>query len=489
MRLFGPTIVLLTPGLSLHSQSLLIRNRPHFVHSSVVSPFSKNRLPFEKSNKHGLVEVEKSADHANLICSADNGMSTLLKELQSDPKGFLRLDSTIDGERGLFLNNECTEKGAVLLRISMESCLTDRKPPKWFTENVDKDATFSPSSWATRLAASLLDLQLQSRKGNLGKSHSLWLSLLPKSEYLRASLPVHWPDETLTNAKSTALELAADRAYFSRGKAIQDLTFALQNFKLASDLTSEEVSTMVNNALDTVQTRSNRLESTIMKSIVVGPPHRVIAPGLDFINHGSSMSGESSANVEVVLEGVDEGELEVVVRASRDLNSGEELLVDYGDSARPAWRCLLNYGFVPQYRRIPSAGDPPSDERDDENLAELYIDGKRYDVGPSAIPSEMVAAARASTYPLSELGDIRNGQAEVELTADIALRLARRISDVSYLLLLEPERDLLDDHPVPSPFHVLSKKLAASLRWSQHRILLACASGLREYASEESSYL
>ena len=103
----------------------------------------------------------------------------------------------------------------------------------------------------------------------------------------------------------------------------------------------------------------------------------------------------------------------------------------------------------------------------------------------------MVAAAKASSYTISDINEIRNDELEIELTAEVALRIARRISDVAYLLLLEPEEDLYDDHPAVSPtkFQVISNRLAASLRWSQHRILLACAAGLRQFATEESSYL
>jgi hypothetical protein len=182
----------------------------------------------------------------------------------------------------------------------------------------------------------------------------------------------------------------------------------------------------------------------------------------------------------------------LVVRATADLRAGEEVLIDYGESARPAWKCLLSYGFVPQYNRIPSPGESTDDDDDDdENLAEVYMDGARYEVGPSSIPVEMVAAATASMYgpPDLEMGELE--EIEITLSPEVALRIARRLSDVAYHLLLEPERDMYDDHPAatPTPFQVMSNKLASSLRWSQHRILLACALGLREFATEANSYL
>jgi hypothetical protein len=115
---------------------------------------------------------------------------------------------------------------------------------------------------------------------------------------------------------------------------------------------------LINNALDIFQTRSCRLESGF-DGISFGPPHRrVLASGFDFINHGASVSWEAGANVTLAMKG---GEL--VVRATRRSPY-------YGDSTRPAWKCLLNYGFGPHFSRIPIPGDPPADERDDANLAE-----------------------------------------------------------------------------------------------------------------------
>ena len=80
---------------------------------------------------------------------------------------------------------------------------------------------------------------------------------------------------------------------------------------------------------------------------------------------------------------------------------------------------------------------------------------------------------------------------DVVLTPDVARKIARRISDVGYFLLLEPELDPYDDFDegdsgdLLTPSEVLSYKLAASLRWQQHKVLLTCANGLENYAKEE----
>jgi hypothetical protein len=74
---------------------------------------------------------------------------------------------------------------------------------------------------------------------------------------------------------------------------------------------------------------------------------------------------------------------ELVVRATR-----RSPYYTYGDSTRPAWKCLLNYGLGPHFSRIPVAGGPPADERDDVNLAEICLDGKQYHVGPYPFPAK-----------------------------------------------------------------------------------------------------
>jgi hypothetical protein len=82
----------------------------------------------------------------------------------------------------------------------------------------------STSSWAPRLAASLIDLHLQNNhyqtatSGNVNHGHKLWLSMLPDPDLLlQASLPVHGDDDMIQSTQCTALELAGELlAYFAR---------------------------------------------------------------------------------------------------------------------------------------------------------------------------------------------------------------------------------------------------------------------------------
>ena len=189
----------------------------------------------------------------------------------------------------------------------------------------------------------------------------------------------------------------------------------------------------------------------------------------------------------------------LVVRAIQDISQDEEVKIDYGASARPAWRCLLSYGFVPEYKRT------VEDAEEGENLAEVYMKGVRYEVADDSVPMDMVADATPRPWIDKDEGDPQSN--ENLLTPDIALRIAERIADAAYYLLLEPEQILDEkdgkelgeeddaDNTIQSstPFEVISKQLAASLRWSQHKILLTCAAGLTHFAKEhqnqeESSY-
>jgi hypothetical protein len=517
---------------STSSKTTESQSRPHiqYVHSSVVSPFSPQLANLEAASVSEIKLKEDMLPTDDDDSDSSDQLGNLYRMLGATPKDSLRLESTIsDGVRGVYLSKPVLE-GEVIVSIPLEACLSDESEsvPQWMMmaaleNDEENDDGYNPSSWATRLAASLIDLQLQSNQnqtettGNVNPGHKLWLSMLPDPDLLQASLPVHWGDDMLQSARCTALELAGDSAYFARAEAIEDLVFALTNYcEYEHGKSADELRTMCDEALDIVQTRTCRLDRGLSNDNdgrTYGPPLRVLAPIFDLINHGSANNrGESGANAQFALEGDDDEQLlmtkdgRLVVRAMRDLRQGDEVLIDYGPSTRPAWRCLLSYGFVPSNRRILAPGESISsssssnldDEEDEENVAEVYMDGIRFEVGPFSIPVDMVAAAMASLREQGSGGaigapllDDNDDGSEIALTPEVALRIAERISDVADQLILEPERDMHDDNPAakPTTFQVISNQLVASLRFSQHRVLLACALGLKDCVTEETSYL
>jgi hypothetical protein len=444
--------------------------------------------------------------------SGSDGETTLeeiCNHLKATPANLLHLKSD-DGERGVFLRRSI-KKNDIILKIPLSSCIRDDKPPIWYDtykslhKNVDDDDNFhyNPRKWATRLAASIVDLQIRGDLQNNGDYNvedddddvqvgfQKWLAMMPNQDYLRASLPIHWPEELIPEAKCTALELAIDAAYFARAEASSDLRDAT-NFESGDeewgkiDLEDYDIEQMASDAFDIVQTRSCRAER--LDGIQLRPSLRILAPIFDFINHGSQRhDGKGSANAAFGLEGDDDATMSLVIRASRSIMSNQEIFIDYGNSARPAWRCLASYGFVPTFR-LNSPEDEIEDGEEDESVAEVFMDGSRYEVGSHTIPFDMVEAASISLLeekhgPQAFANDgFTKEHDSAVLTSEVALRIAKRISDAAFQLLIEDDSENFED----DESMMITKKLSASLRWSQHQVLLNCAVGLRDHAARES---
>lgn len=356
----------------------------------------------------------------------------LCKEVGVLPAGLLRLDESEDGIRGLYLNR-AVKTGDIVLSIPLSKCLRDdQELPDWMSQCQDDSMEDDfDGAWALRLAACLAEAQTSPHQSH----HSLWFSLLPHPNHLKASLPVHWDDDIVQSTTHTAFTMAVDSAYFARA-------MALQSMDVDSDLSA---------ALDVVQTRTCRVQTS------QGHPLRLLAPVFDFFNHACP------ATTEFALE--NDNDEALVVRAVVDLLKDQQVCIDYGPSTKPAWKSLVSYGFIPA---------------EDEELAEVYLDGVRYEVGPDFIPETMVVAA-ASVYSSQPqaLDDA------VVLTPEIAVFLARRISDVAYNYLLFPGTDEDNAEREASPESIISTRLASSLRWNQHCILLKCSSNLQDWAVQQ----
>jgi hypothetical protein len=383
-----------------------------------------------------------------------------------DHNNLLSLQHNEHGYRGVYLN-QSVNADDIVLKIPLSNCLRDDCPPSWLCI---EEEMIHADHWATRLAACLLDRQRH-------EDHELWFGLLPDSSFLRASLPIHWSDNILRSAASTALELAVDASYFVRAAAVQDI--------LRSN--SENISQRrIEDALDIVQTRSCRvyLHDRLL---------RLLAPVFDFINHDHHPNCAFELLLDNQVHGDSEGHL--VVRALHDIHSGQEITIDYGlASTRPAWKCLSSYGFVPSMKEVA-----------DEEVAEVYIDGRRFDVTPTTIPEDLVTAILEY-----EDDEIFENKSLSEFNPSVARKLASRVGKVAFCLLLNPwetstpnitttegdnfseeNDDSNDDEEddLSTAEEILSSQLAASLRFHQHRVLLACANGLEEWAlaNEESS--
>jgi hypothetical protein len=261
----------------------------------------------------------------------------------------------------------------------------------------------------------------------------------------------------------------------------------------------------------------------------------------DFINHG----GRARANAIFGVEDgrtFDLGGARLVVRATREIARGEEVLVDYGGSARPQWRCLASYGFVPsgggeaeaddegnavvvdddacEEDRCDDDDDDDDDDGDDDvvfedgDVAELWMNGRRFEVDALSVPFELVEVAAAQAlldddasideYDFSdddddddddgydeEEEDVEGGTGEgggaAALAPSVARAITKRATETAFNLILEPET-VGPEEDWDAPEFVRAMSLAASLRWSQHRVLLAFAENLMAFSSSSSSF-
>ena len=279
-------------------------------------------------------EQEDSGDSSTTSTTTVEGNSRtplvdLARLLGATPSDLLYLTTNSEDVRGAFISRPVDED-EIILRIPLTSCIRDSFAPSWFA--------VQNSDWAARLAASMLDIRLHGTSSfstEVGEGLCLWLSMLPDVSLLRASLPVHWSEETLANAKCTALEVAAGSSYFAREEAVSDIVSQLQETHYLDGLfEADDLKALAHAALDVVQTRSCQLESP--DGAQWGPPLHVVAPIFDYFNHASSAgSGDGYANASFRLEGD-----WLVVRARRKIEESEEILLDYGVHARPQWNCL-----------------------------------------------------------------------------------------------------------------------------------------------------
>lgn len=404
----------------------------------------------------------------------------------AEPSGLLSL-RTNDGVRGVYLHRNVL-KDEIVLKLPLASCLRDDEPPQWYKTRCTGDHEnqhYNPSKWATRLAAVLIDVQMHT-ESKTQYEHTIqeWISMMPDKEVLRSSLPIHWSEEEVESTKCSSLELAVDTAYFARADAVEKLMSCLEGFPI------ENLHQVCNDALDLIQTRSCRVER--IDGVQLCPPLRVLAPIFDFINHGSSKhSDKGSSNAYFGLEGDDEGSVQasLVVRARRDIEKDEEVLIDYGDSARPAWKCLHSYGFVPMCTRAREGKN--TIQLENEEVAEFFMHGSRYEVTEDVVPTSLVEAAYVSY--IEEKEGARAFQHDSEMIDNdkvrdddifipqVALRIAKRASDAAFDLLIEPASN--NNGTCDS----IARESSKRLRLMQHHVLLNFANGLRDYAERSES--
>jgi hypothetical protein len=393
-------------------------------------------LPSTTSSSLHATTQELSKRHG------EPNLSRLISLLGGSPSDLLRLYTRPEGIRGVYLN-KAVQQDETLLRMPLASCLRDDVPPSWLEQPGDKNDSddghqaVQIQGWVTRLAASLL--HAQDNADRLPEGIQEWLDLLPKS--LKESLPVYWSESTLQSTNCRPLELAVDSAFFARADPLIDLS--------SSNQTEEQIE----RALDLVQTRACRcstLEASIDESSSATSDLRVLVPVFDMINH------HYEPNAEFFRHGDS-----MVVRAVRDIEADEEVMIHYGSATMPVWKSLFSYGFVPSVEEIY-----------EHNAAEIVVDNYRFEVSPTEIPFELVQ------YQAQKLGyeDLEN----VEFTPEIGHAIVKELEASASALV---EESATEDDPVVSSQETL--QLVSSLKESHRRTLLTCAGGLREFVEEQ----
>ena len=189
----------------------------------------------------------------------------------------------------------------------------------------------------------------------------------------------------------------------------------------------------------------------------------------------------------------------LVVYATRDIAEGEEVLIDYGDSATPAWRGLTSYGFVPEY---------------DEStcVAEMWMNGQRFEVDTQSVPYDLVEVAAAQalldhSYEDGEIEQVHSGERLVDsacvqdiihrrrmeedgesdgVPPFVARAIVKRATEAALNLITEPDLPSEDDWDASGPDFVHAMSLASLLRWRQHKVLLMFADNLKAFAEQEA---
>jgi len=502
----------------------------------------------------------------------NNPEELLFQDIDTDTDNNIDADAEINKnneevteERGLYI--KCNiPKDEIIFQIPLSSCLTDDTPPKWLitpdhnnnyddndendNSNTSNDEHYQhisnhPTHWATRLAASFINIQQEvlqevqqsdnnendnnNTKNNILKGFHKWISLIPSPQQLRSSLPIHWNDNILSKARCYALEICVDSMYFTRADAVDVLLNGLKNNNNSactntnsnSDTTTllmeeKNLASRCHRALDIIQTRTCRADFSCSSSSSSEPyivkPIRILAPIFDFMNHGGALNTNAYFQLE---EGSpsslsSDNELYLVIRALKDINNNDELCIHYGnENTKPTWKCLVSYGFVPNYKLIED--DDVEDEEENE-VAEVFLDGVRYEVGYSTIPIDMIHAmiltielemnhngdgillpndddTATPTTTSTNTNNILDEHSPI-VVSEACYRIAKRMSDVAFDLLLVNDDDYNDELNEDDSSgnnakeRLISLSLAAKLRYSQHRVLLTCAMNLRDYANQ-----
>mmetsp|Transcript_5512 Transcript_5512/g.8403 ORF Transcript_5512/g.8403 Transcript_5512/m.8403 type:complete len:501 (+) Transcript_5512:107-1609(+) len=318
--------------------------------------------------------------------SADALFSKLLKVAKvSAPTTELALKENRFGIRGVFAGNNIDDiggdestvissskstidRGDILLSVPLSSCVLDASSKLVFTathqegknnhhrKNGNKD--YEEQDWEFLLAKAFVDFT-----HNNESILKAWTELLPDPIELRSSLPLHWPDISLD---ATGIDSFQQLAMTNRLVQQKRVALLLDTSKDPLSTSSGTAAggilstRSLNDVLDLCNTRMCRVvlddddnRNNSDEDVAIDGAYYsccILAPGFDMINHASHGYNNASYKLERTKNNGDSSSLSneysLVVRSKRDMDPGEEILIDYGEVTRDL-NCLHNYGFLP----------------------------------------------------------------------------------------------------------------------------------------------
>jgi hypothetical protein len=324
------------------------------------------------------VNTNGGSDAFSRLLSASHSLTSaplVLRENSFGIRGIHIADNTVHG-------GECVAPNDILLSVPLSSCLRSDRRIHWDDIDETNNGSMDPDQqehydgdWPFRLSQAFL--QHETSVAHVQQSPSYWeayLELLPDRNQLHKTLPVHWSEKALkaTSLKSFKIRSEADWKYRSeiKSRLLQIYGADLCN-KLSFSRTFDDL-------YDLITTRACQIE-------LDGRKGYILAPVFDMLNHASHGWNNASYKLERTKTFDDNGGgFSLVVRSKRELDPGEEILIDYGECTRDL-NCLHNYGFLPTRGNDLAAGAEVTDEE-----GNIYIFQRESEYG---IGTELLGAA------------------------------------------------------------------------------------------------
>jgi hypothetical protein len=317
------------------------------------------------------VNTNGGSDAFSRLLSASHSLSSAPLVLRENAFGIRGIHISISDNSAPY--GECVKANKTLLSVPLSSCLRSDRWIHWDDRDETNDGSMDPDEqehydgdWPFRLSRAFLERETSA----VQQAPSYWeayLELLPDRNELHKALPAHWSEKALkaTALKSFQIRSEADKKYRSE---IKSRLLQIYGANLCNKLSS---SRMLDDLYDLITTRACQVELDGLKGCI-------LAPVFDMLNHAPHGWNNASYKLEKTnTSDDDDGGYRLVVRSKRELDPGEEILIDYGECTQDL-ECLHNYGFLPIKGNDIAAG---AEVTDDGGNMYIFQRDTRYGIG------------------------------------------------------------------------------------------------------------